>query len=120
LLTSACTDATAPEENCPTASAPLCALDAQALTSMRLDLDDAGARIAAHLEDPVTRQELARWIPNLSSNLGRGAVTFATGDLREAQAAVSRAMQRTSFPGDRADLAALELELDFIAAQLDG
>lgn len=120
LLLVSCADGTGPSIGCPAAAVPLCSLDAPALAAARLDLEDANERIVARLEDTGAKAELARWLANLNSNVGVGAVTHARSDLGEALASVARAHQRaSSFPGDQADLSAIELELDFVKSLID-
>jgi hypothetical protein len=118
-------DATGPEHQqqdqvCPTASVPLCAaVNSSAASSARESASDAASRSTPALENATARSALGAGLSQLDAALAAGNVTKALAALRATREALTSARaQLNSFPGDAADLAAIELTLDQVAPLL--
>ena len=103
---------------CPTARVPLCTDRAQA-TAVRAAAADAELRLVPALESASSRDVFAQRLTVVTARLGSGDVSGARTALVAARGALadSRAQLSTN-PGDAADLSAIELTLDQIAAVL--
>lgn len=105
-------------QQCPSARVPLCTDPAQA-TAVRAAAADAQLRLVPTLESAPTRDIVGQRLTLVAARLGSGDVSGARAALAAARGALgeSRA-QLATHPGDAADLAAIELTLDQIAAVL--
>jgi hypothetical protein len=121
----ACGDSTAPprpdpDEVCPSAPVPLCnGANAVAVAAARDGASDAAGRSVSALDNAAARAALASRLTQLESALAAGNVTRGREALRQSREALAAARgQLTAFPGDAADLAAIELALDQVALLL--
>ena len=105
-------------QQCPSAPVPLCTDAAQA-TAVRAAAVDAALRLVPALESASTRDVFGQHLTIVVSRLESGDVSGARSALVAARGALadSRAQLSTN-PGDAADLAAIELTLDQVAAVL--
>jgi len=105
-------------ERCPSARVPLCT-DALQATAVRAAVTDAQLRLAPALESAPSRDTFGQRLTVVAARLDGGDVTGVRAALAAARGALveSRA-QLAAHPGDVADLAAIELALDQIAAVL--
>lgn len=103
---------------CPSARVPLCT-DAEQASAVRAAAADAQLRLASALEDAPTRDMLGQRLTVVAARLGSGDVSGARAALVAARGALSESRaQIATHPGDAADLAAIELTLDQVAAVL--
>lgn len=105
-------------QQCPSTPVPLCT-DAVAATAVRAAAADAELRLVPALESASSRDAFAQRLAVVAARLGSGDVSGARSALVAARGALtdSRA-QLSTHPGDAADLAAIELTLDQVAAVL--
>ncbi|HET9002950.1 MAG TPA: hypothetical protein VFN39_03010 [Gemmatimonadaceae bacterium] len=105
-------------QECPSAPVPLCTDAAQA-TAVRAAAADAELRLVPALESASSRDVFAQRLTVVAARLGSGDVSGARTALVAARGALadSRAQLSTN-PGNAADLSAIELTLDQIAAVL--
>lgn len=119
----ACSDSTAPpaaaaDEVCPTASVPLCT-DVDAAARARDGVADAVTRSTPAIDNPPVRAAFTTALGQLEAALAAGNVTRGREALRQSRAGVASARgQLGAFPGDAADLAAIELVLDRVGPLL--
>jgi hypothetical protein len=105
-------------QRCPTAAVPLC-MDAAQATAVRAATADVQLRIIPALESAPTRDILARRLTVVAAQLGSGDVSGARAALVTARRALAESRaQLVTHPADAADLAAIELTLDQVAAVL--
>ena len=105
-------------QQCPGARVPLC-MDAAQATAVRAAAADAQLRLVPTLESAATRDIVGQRLTVVAARIGSGDVSGARVALAAARGALgeSRA-QLATHPGDAADLAAIELTLEQIAAVL--
>lgn len=105
-------------EQCPTARVPLCT-DAIQATAVRAATTDAQLRVVPAIESGATRDAIAARLTVVAARLGSGDVAGARVALAAARGALAESRaQLAAHPGDVADLAAIELTFDQIAAVL--
>ena len=121
----ACSDSTGPppppaDEVCPSAPVPLCSsANAAAAAAARDGASDAAGRSVPALDNAAARTALGARLNQLESALAAGNVTRGREALRQLREALAAARgQLGSFPGDAADLMAIELALDQVAPLL--
>lgn len=103
---------------CPAADVPLCT-SATAAAAARDAASDAATRSTPALENTTARTALATSLAQLDAALGAQNITDAREGLARSRDAIAAARgQLTNFPGDAADLAAIELMLDYVAPLL--
>ena len=101
---------------CPRAAAPLC-MDAVRATAVRAAAADAQLRLAPALESATARGVVEQRLTVVAARLESGDVSGARAALAAARAALAETRaQLAAHPADAADLAAIELTLDQIAA----
>ncbi len=115
-------DATGPirpaDQTCPSATVPMCE-DTPETNLAREDVADLVGRVAPKLENPEASRSLVTGLGQLAIELGLGNVTNARRALTFSRDALNQALSNVStYPGDRPDLGAIELELDRIASLL--
>ena len=108
------------DQVCPSAPVPLCdAAKASAVSAARESTSDAAGRSTSALENGTARSALGAGLGQLDAALAAGNVTKALAALRLTREALTSARgQLNAFPGDAADLAAIELALDQVAPLL--
>ena len=105
-------------QQCPSARVPLC-MDAAQATAVRAAAADAQLRLAPALESAPARDIFDQRLTVVAARLGGGDVSGARAALGAARGALAESRaQLATHPGDAADLAAIELTLDQIAAVL--
>jgi hypothetical protein len=105
-------------QRCPTAPVPLCT-DAVQATTVRAATADVQLRIIPALESAPSRDIIGQRLTLLAARVGSGDVSGARAALTAARGALTESRaQLATHPGDAADLAAIELTLDQIAAVL--
>jgi hypothetical protein len=106
------------DETCPAAQVRLCS-DPGAAAIARDGIADAAARSTLGLENATARSALAGNLGQLGTQLAAHNVTQSRAALAATRESIATARgQLSSFPGDAADLASIELMLDFVAALL--
>jgi hypothetical protein len=107
-----------PDVICPAAQVRLCNDDGAALIA-RDGVADAAERATLGLENATARSTLVGNLGQLRTALTDRNVTRARAALATTRESIATARgQLSSFPGDAADLAGIELMLDFVAALL--
>jgi hypothetical protein len=105
-------------QRCPTAPVPLC-MDAVQAVAVRAATTDVQLRIVPALESAASRDTFGERLTLLAARVGSGDVSGARAALTAARGALAEARATlAAHPGDAADLAAIELTLDQIAAVL--
>jgi hypothetical protein len=126
VLATACSDSTGPTQNnnqnlvteltCPATQVRLCT-DAAARSVAQDAASDGLTRSMLGLENAAARTAITERLGQLNSAIGAGNVTRTRTALADTRTAVEAARaQSGGFPGDAADLAAIELLLDYIAS----
>jgi hypothetical protein len=107
-------------QRCPSAPVPLCA-DAIQAAAVRAAVGDAQLRLVPALGVASTRDMLAHRLTVVAAALGDGDVSVARTALAAARGGVAEARgQLSAHPADAADLSAIELTFDQVAAVLGG
>jgi hypothetical protein len=122
----ACSDSTGPKDDqvvqtdlmCSSAQVPLCT-EGAARGIAQDATSDARSRSLPALENAAGRSALDATLADLSSALSAGNVTKTRAALSRSRTALDAARaQLSSFGGDAADLGAVELLLDHVAAKV--
>ena len=99
---------------CPSANVPVCT--PATATAARDVTSDASSRSTPALENTTARSALGTNLGQLDAALANGNITDARAALGRVREAITAARaQLTQFPGDAADLTAIELQMDQVA-----